>query len=375
MKRRTTGFIFLIVMLVSLALVGCFGGGTKSYILTGTVTESDTEVPLAGAEVKIGEKETITNAYGLYELKGVPGGSGTLRVTLDGYEPHEQDVTVSADAEIDVDLETQAGLLPDDFIWWHDEDDEYYSLDEAAAALTSYFGACSGGPVTKAFGAGSRGPVTKASLILNGEEQPLYVEWNEFSTRKALRPGKNTIQFRVWDDRDHARTTPILTTMWDIPRLDLLIIMDSDTPEIDLDLHMTKRLVSEGNSFVYNTLEQDDRHVYWGNETPTDFGDGDHQNPVYVADGGSFEAEEIVYLEELTPGDYHIWVYPLRLNYNDLTEARVQVILDAATDNPTEEVYTEEIPLAMEKTGVYIITLRVSESGERSFVEVEPEIL
>ena len=108
MKRRTTGFIFLIVMLVSLALVGCFGGGTKSYILTGTVTESDTEVPLAGAEVKIGEKETITNAYGLYELKGVPGGSGTLRVTLDGYEPNEQDVTVSADAEIDVDLETQA---------------------------------------------------------------------------------------------------------------------------------------------------------------------------------------------------------------------------------------------------------------------------
>jgi hypothetical protein len=58
-----------------------------------------------------------------------------------------------------------------------------------------------------------------------------------------------------------------------------------------------------------------------------------------------------------------------------LTEARVQVILDAATDNPTEKVYTEEIPLAMEETGVYIITLRVDESGERSFVEVEPEIL
>jgi hypothetical protein len=58
-----------------------------------------------------------------------------------------------------------------------------------------------------------------------------------------------------------------------------------------------------------------------------------------------------------------------------LTEARVQVILDAATDNPTEKVYTEGIPLAMEDTGVYIITLRVDESGERSFVEVEPEIL
>ncbi len=214
-----------------------------------------------------------------------------------------------------------------------------------------------------------------AEYGLNGEEQPLYVEWNEFYTAKALRPGKNTIQIRVWDEGDHARTTPILPTMWDIPRLDLRIIMDSDTPGIDLDLHMTKRLVSEGNSFVYYTVEKGDRHVYWDNETPTDFGDGDHQNPVYVADGGSFEAEEIVYLEELTPGDYHIWVHAYYLDDNDLTEARVQVILDAATDNPTEKVYTEEIPLAMEETGVYIITLRVDESGERSFVEVEPEIL
>ncbi len=29
----------------------------------------------------------------------------------------------------------------------------------------------------------------------------------------------------------------------------------------------------------------------------------------------------------------------------------------------------------MEETGVYIITLRVSESGERSFVYVEPDTL
>ena len=135
---------------------------------------------------------------------------------------------------------------------------------------------------------------------------------------------------------------------------------------------MTKRLVSEGNSFVYNTLEQDDRHVYWGNETPTDFGDGDHQDPVYVADGGSFEAEEIVYLEELTPGDYHIWVHAYDLKDNDLTEARVQVILDAATDNPTEKVYTESSP---PWKLVYTSLRRVDESGERSFVEVEPEIL
>ena len=354
MKRRTTGFIFLIVMLVSLALVGCFGGGTKSYILTGTVTESDTEVPLAGAEVKIGTKKSITNAFGLYELKGVPGGSGTLRVTLDGYEPNEQDVTVSADATIDVDLETQAEDL------------------NLGGVSVEYYGS-----YVEVDGVDPLPVMKRASLILNGKEQPLLVDStdNEFWAYKALRPGLNTIQFRVWDEGDHARTTPIQELTWDIPRLDLLIIMDSDTPEIDLDLHMTKRLVSEGNSFVYNTLEQDDRHVYWGNETPTDFGDGDHQNPVYVADGGSFEAEEIVYLEELTPGDYHIWVHAYDLDDNDLTEARVQVILDAATDNPTEEVYTEEIPLAMEETGVYIITLRVSESGERSFVYVEPDTL
>jgi uncharacterized protein YfaP (DUF2135 family) len=351
MKRRTTGFIFLIVMLVSLALVGCFGGGTKSYILTGTVTEFDTEVPLAGATVEIGTKKSITNAFGLYELKGVPGGSGTLHVTLDGYEPHEQDVTVSADATIDVDLETQAEDL------------------NLGGVSVEYYGS-----YVEVDGVDPLPVMKRASLILNGKEQPLLVDStdNEFWAYKALRPGLNTIQFRVWDEGDHARTTPIQELTWDIPRLDLLIIMDSDTPEVELDLHMIKRLV---NKFVYDTDEEGDRHVYWNNGTPTDFGDGDHQNPTLDVDGGRLEAQEIICLKELTPGDYHIWVHAYDLEDNDLTEARVQVILDAATDNPTEKVYTEKFTLDMEETGVYIITLRVSESGERSFVYVEPDTL
>ncbi|MDI9422464.1 MAG: carboxypeptidase-like regulatory domain-containing protein [Bacillota bacterium] len=352
MKKRTTGFIFLIVMLVSLALVGCFGGGTKSYILTGTVTEFDTEVPLAGATVEIGTKKSITNAFGLYELKGVPGGSGTLHVTLDGYEPHEQDVTVSADATIDVDLETQAEDL------------------NLGGVSVEYYGS-----YVEVDGVDPLPVMKRASLILNGKEQPLLVDStdNEFWAYKALRPGLNTIQFRVWDEGDHARTTPIQELTWDIPRLDLLIIMDSDTPEVELDLHMIKRLV---NKFVYDTDEEGDRHVYWGNGTPTDFGDGDHQNPTLDVDGGGrLEAQEIICLKELTPGDYHIWVHAYDLEDNDLTEARVQVILDAANDNPTEKVYTEKFTLDMEETGVYIITLRVSESGERSFVYVEPDTL
>lgn len=368
MKERKLSVAFLLVLLVSLMLVGCFGGGgTKSYTLTGTVTEVETEVPLAGATVQVGTKQTTTNAWGLYELK-VPEGSVTLIVAAEGYETHEQDLDLTKDTTMDVELETQAESLDLAYfeIDYVNVNDDWAVLSDEGITLDSYM----------YIWGEDLFPMASASLILNGEENPLYVdtEDNDFWAYMALRPGLNTIQVRVWDGEGWARTTPIQTLTWNIDPLDLLVILDSDQPYGDLDLHITKRSSSEANSFVYATADEGNRHVFWGNQEPSDFGTGPDQNPICDNDGGSLEDQEIIYLKELTPGDYHIWVHAYSLGGNALTEARVQVILDGATDNPTKKVYQEDFTLSMEEEGVYFITLRVDKSGTKSFVHVEPTL-
>ena len=270
---------------------------------------------------------------------------------------------------MDVELETQAESL--DLVYFEIDyvnvNDDWAVLSDEGITLDSYL---------YIWGEDLFPIMASASLILNGEENPLYVdtEDNDFWAYMALRPGLNTIQVRVWDGEGWARTTPIQTLTWSIDPLDLLVILDSDQPYGDLDLHITKRSSSEANSFVYATADEGNRHVFWGNQEPSDFGIGPDQNPICDNDGGSLEDQEIIYLKELTPGDYHIWVYAYSLDGNALTEARVQVILDGATDNPTKKVYQEDFTLSMEEEGVYFITLRVDKSGTKSFVHVEPTL-
>lgn len=110
LKIRKLGAILVMILLVSLLLSGCLGGGS-SYTVSGTVVEDETEVPLCGAVVQIGTKRVTTNALGQYELKKVPTGIATLSITLDGYETHTEQVAINQDDTIKVVLKTGASPL------------------------------------------------------------------------------------------------------------------------------------------------------------------------------------------------------------------------------------------------------------------------
>ncbi|MEN8143454.1 MAG: TonB-dependent receptor [Gemmatimonadota bacterium] len=88
-------------------------------VVTGTVTDASTAGAVSGASVSIvGTNRTaVTGASGSYQLRVRPG-SYTLRVTLIGFAPQEQAVTVSADQANTADfaLVSQALVIGDELV-------------------------------------------------------------------------------------------------------------------------------------------------------------------------------------------------------------------------------------------------------------------
>src|SRR5438105_7782056 len=82
------------------------GGGT----VRGQVTDSVTKQGLPAATVSIVGKQRITQTGpdGNYTLNDVPAGTAVVRVTLIGYAPQQQSVTVTAGGTADA----QFGLAP-----------------------------------------------------------------------------------------------------------------------------------------------------------------------------------------------------------------------------------------------------------------------
>jgi iron complex outermembrane receptor protein len=76
--------------------------------IRGRVTDDASQSPLRGALVRVGNQSTQTREDGGYLLTEVPAGTDSLRVTMIGYAPVAQLVTVSAGQTINVDV----GLAP-----------------------------------------------------------------------------------------------------------------------------------------------------------------------------------------------------------------------------------------------------------------------
>jgi TonB-linked SusC/RagA family outer membrane protein len=74
----------------------------------GRVTDQSSQFPLRGATVRLGGATAETRVDGAYLLIGVPAGVDVLRVTMIGYAPLAQAVTVAGGQTVDVDL----GLTP-----------------------------------------------------------------------------------------------------------------------------------------------------------------------------------------------------------------------------------------------------------------------
>ena len=308
----------------------------------------------------IGTRKATTNALGQYSLVKVPKGPAELKVTLDGYATAEQPVVISKNDTINVSLLTEALLLDqqENLFFRYGDDGDIFEVKDHDVLASSFL---------QVSGQNLFAEIRKMQLIVNGQTAAMGVneEENGFRYYFPLWPGLNRIQVRAWDAEEHARTTEILHVTWDIQRLDLRVLLDWNT-ETQLDLHMFKRESNEDNVF----LEEDfDRHVFWKNETPEDFGEGD-QNPVLDNDGFGGVGPESIILRELTPGDYHIWVHAFELEGKPTT-ATMKVMFDLTSTSPSEKSF-DEIALNVEKEAVYITTLRVSSTGARSFVHVEP---
>ena len=94
-RRLSTVFASLALGLAFMASpVAAQGGGS----VTGLVTDSETQRPLAGAQVVITgtNRGTLTNQAGRYIVPNVPAGAYEVRVVILGFSQQTQSITVSA---------------------------------------------------------------------------------------------------------------------------------------------------------------------------------------------------------------------------------------------------------------------------------------
>lgn len=364
--RTRSWFSLAILVVLAVLFSGCLWFGPFSVV--GTVTEEGTGVTLPGVVVELGGKTTTTNALGQYSLPKVRRGASTLKITLDGYQTFEQSVNLKKNETIDVILETDAELLGENGFTLWDEGEEVRDGDTIESLMIEVVG-----DALESFGEG--GVFSQAQIIVNGQIYEVMIDGdNAFAKDIPLNPGENSIQIRVWDANGHARTSPRMTVTVNVPRLDMRIVLAWDTPETDLDLHLFKRLPTEGNVFLLYTDGEYDRHVCYYNEAPTDFAvdtENPNQNPFLDIDETDGFGPETIVLKEITPGDYHIWIHPYDLEGYPMTKATLKVILDGTTADVREETYVVDLPEDLHyHTPVYVITVRVTDTT-KTFVELE----
>ncbi|MDB5261139.1 MAG: TonB-dependent receptor [Adhaeribacter sp.] len=87
MKKFTFLWFILLCPLFALA----------QYTVTGTITDVQTQQPLIGATVQIGQAGTTSNVQGQYVLNNIPAGTQTLVVSFVGYTTAKQTLTVAQD--------------------------------------------------------------------------------------------------------------------------------------------------------------------------------------------------------------------------------------------------------------------------------------
>ena len=72
--------------------------------IRGRVTDASSQLPLRAATVRVGSRSAETRADGGYLLTDVPAGTDSVRVSMIGYAPLAQAVTVVAGQTVDVDF-------------------------------------------------------------------------------------------------------------------------------------------------------------------------------------------------------------------------------------------------------------------------------
>lgn len=360
----------LVLVLIALVLAGCAGGGrapAAGHEVTGTVVataiglDGDSEdVPLIGATVKLGSRSTTTGPNGTFKLTGVASGTHEVTASLDGYEGQSKRIDVQRDLIMDpITLTPTGGTVGVSGTEFADLDgtqedsvivirgnvnDFEFSQSVAAAMSVAYAAASTPGDTTAI-------TVEQLQALINGTIHEIQVETDgSFQQELPIDPGSNTIQLRVFDDAGDAYTTPIVRVTSTLERLDLRVLMKWDTDDSDVDIHMFKREPEEVNPAGRRTLfspwspADSERHVGYYNHAPTDFGDGEAQNPFLDIDDTSGYGPETIVLQEATPGYYHIWVHFYDIREAGPTNVTVDVILNEPGRNaPLQETFTKKL--------------------------------
>lgn len=108
MKIHFRGFLGSAIGIITIVLFTAVTLSAQTGRVNGTITDSQTGEPLAGANVVIGQDSPIgaaTDLDGNYTVTGVPIGTHTITVTYIGYKRVEREVTVAANQQTNVDIE------------------------------------------------------------------------------------------------------------------------------------------------------------------------------------------------------------------------------------------------------------------------------
>ncbi len=338
---------------VLVMLSGCLGGGGAKYTIVGTVTEEDTGIPLWGATVSVGSGSAVTDQDGKYVLTGVPGGVQRLEVLLEGYEPMSRNLDIKSDRRpLDIGLVSPLPPLNSEAIVLRDFNSnlvENGGIVNLPTLNVRVFENLLFGPDAS---------IWDIVILKDGRERSVW--------KSALIPldfGENSFRIRAWSD-GYARTSELFTVNLEMERLDLRVRLEWGG-STDLGLHMFKRTPGEGNVFDEHSS---DRHIYWDNARPNDFGDGGAQNPVFESDWYSDVEWEGLVLVEATPGDYHIWVYPYMVA--PVADAELIIVIDGAGEDAQEVRYSLNLDAYSEGKPQYVVTVRVDENGSKTLAEL-----
>jgi uncharacterized protein YfaP (DUF2135 family) len=337
-----------------------------------------TSVPLEGVRVELGTESVVTRSDGQFSFSKVKAGEYDISFSLAGYTGRTENISVSADREVDVTLNPTGGAI------------------HATGALDTMLKALDGRE-TDDTTVRLSGNISDFSLPaeltvagMNADLQPLttlitidqlealvngviYVvgfdSGGSFDETLPIDPGSNTIQLRVRSTDGDAYTTPIIVVTVTFDRLDLRVLLRWDTTgDSDVDLHMFKG--AENPPADYNSW-WDDQHVYWRNKTPGDFGSTREQNPFLDIDNTVGYGPETIVLQEATEGQYHIWVHLFNQGDHPVTNATVDVILnDPSRTEALHERFQTELTEDWEVW--YVATVNFPGG---TFTTVEPEEL
>lgn len=316
--------------------------------MSGVIVQADsTEMPLEGVTVKLGDAQIETDTTGKFLFEDVTEGTKTLTATLDGYDSASQSVDVTSSID-NLRIKLHPSGTPIDvtgtaFGNLNNTSTSNSTFDLKGNVADFGFQMSTSG----ALSANSRAVVfdtyislNRLQALVNGVVYDVQVDsGGRFDATLPLNPGDNTIQLRVYasDGQAHISGPVVVTATFD--SLEMRVLLRWDTPG-DVDIHMFKRSAAEGNVTPPSPIDpmggdfwNHDRHLFYSNKTPTDFGVGT-QNPFLDIDDTSGYGPETIVMQQIPAGGdqkYHIWVHYYDMPANvTATNVVVDVMLNEA---------------------------------------------